>query len=142
MEPSPRPATRSYRDLEVWQRSYTLALDIYRQTQSFPAQERFGLVSQLRRAAVSVPANIAEGNVRRHRQEYVQFLHIAQGSAAEMDTLLRVSKDLGYLKDVVYTSLGQELEVIGRMLTRLIAALAVPHRSRITRPQPGQQAEQ
>jgi four helix bundle protein len=77
---------QSYRDLLVWQKGTALALEIYRVTQRFPSDERFGLTAQLRRAAVSVPSNIAEGQARRTTGEFIQFLSHAEGSLAEVDT--------------------------------------------------------
>jgi four helix bundle protein len=82
--------------LRVWQRGHQLALDVYRQTGWFPAQERFGIVAQVRRAAVSVTSNIAEGAKRRSQQDYARFLNIAEGSLAETESLLRLSKDLDF----------------------------------------------
>jgi four helix bundle protein len=81
--------TNDYRDLIVWQKSYALTLDIYKATKPFPKSESYGLTSQLRRASVSIPANIAEGNCRHSRGDYLQFLSIARGSAGELDTLTR-----------------------------------------------------
>jgi four helix bundle protein len=105
-----------FKDLKVWQRSHALVLDVYRLTESFPHEERFGLVSQLRRAAVSVPTNIAEGSKRRGSQEYARFLNIAEGSLAESEYLLLLSGDLGYLTPEVTEPLFAEIEEIARML--------------------------
>lgn len=85
------------KDLKVWQRSHALVLEIYRLTKSFPNDERLGIVSQLRRAAASVPTNIAEGAKRQGRQDYARFLNIAEGSLAETEYLVLLSRDLGYL---------------------------------------------
>jgi len=85
-----------FTDLKVWQRSHSLALAIYRLTKSFPSDEKFGLTSQLRRAAVSIPTNIAEGSKRKHNPEFARFLNIAEGSLAETEYLLLLSKDLGH----------------------------------------------
>jgi len=86
-----------YRDLKVWQRAYELTLGLYRTTKRFPKEETFGLTSQIRRAASSVPANIAEGYERNHRKEYLQLLFIANGSLGELDTYLLLARDIGYL---------------------------------------------
>jgi four helix bundle protein len=91
-------AIRNYRDLIVWQKGIELAKEIYRVTRTFPASERFGLTSQLERAAVSVPSNIAEGQSRRNSGEFRQFLFQALGSLAEVDTQLVLAHELGYLK--------------------------------------------
>ena len=88
---------QDYRELLVWQRSHKLVLELYRETQLFPAAERFGLTSQLRRAVLSVPTNIAEGARRASPREYANFLNIAQGSLSETEYLLLVSRDLGYI---------------------------------------------
>ncbi len=86
---------RSYRDLLIWQEGMVLAKQVYAMTRAFPADERFGLTAQMRRAAVSVPSNIAEGQARRGRKEFVQFLSHAEGSLAELDTQLMLAVDLG-----------------------------------------------
>jgi four helix bundle protein len=86
-----------FRDLIVWQRAYELTLTLYRTTKTFPKEETFGLTSQIRRAAASVPANIAEGYERNHRKEYLQFLFIAKGSLGELDTYLLLARDIGYM---------------------------------------------
>ena len=105
-----------FTDLQVWQKGHALALKLYTLSQSFPADERFGLTSQLRRAVVSVAANIAEGSKRRTRQEYARFLNMAEGSIAEVEYLLILARDLNYLTN---TSAGQsidEAEEVARML--------------------------
>ena len=87
---------RPHHDLKVWQQAMELARTIYDLTRGFPADERFGLIAQLRRAAVSVPSNIAEGCARGTKREFVQFLYIARGSLSELDTQLRLASDLGF----------------------------------------------
>ncbi len=89
-------AVKSYKDLLVWQKGITLVKEIYRLTQTFPDTEKFGLVSQMRRAAVSVPSNIAEGQCRHTRKEFIQFLSHSEGSVAELETQLVLSVELGY----------------------------------------------
>lgn len=87
---------RNYRDLAVWQRGIDIALAVYEVTKSFPADERFGLTSQLRRAAVSVPANIAEGHARSSTKDYLRYVAIAIGSLAETATFIELAGRLGY----------------------------------------------
>jgi len=96
---TPESAINSYRDLLVWQKGMALAKQVYALTRSFPEEEKFGLISQMRRAAVSVPSNIAEGQARQGRKEFVQFLSHAEGSLAELDTQLALSRELGYGKE-------------------------------------------
>jgi four helix bundle protein len=88
---------RDYRDLIVWQKSMLLATEIYRITRAYPRDERFGLVAQMRRAVVSIPSNIAEGQARHTTGEFIQFISHAEGSAAELDTQLELSIKLGFI---------------------------------------------
>jgi four helix bundle protein len=115
--------TKGFRKLLVWQRAYQLTLEIYKVTKQFPREETYGLVSQMQRAAVSVPANIAEGHDRNHRKEYLQFLHIAKGSLAEVETFLSLASDLGYLDKQLYTEIENRREETGKMLNGLIKSL-------------------
>ena len=108
-----------FSDLKVWQRSHALVLVIYAASDSFPAGERFGLTSQLRRAAASVPTNIAEGSKRRGRMDYARFLNIAEGSLAETEYLVILSRDLKYLDATSAGSLLAEIDEIARMLNVL-----------------------
>ena len=85
-----------FTDLKVWQRSHSLVLGVYKLTKSFPVEERFGLTAQVRRSAISIPANIAEGSKRRHNPEFARFLNIAEASLAETEYLLLLSRDLGH----------------------------------------------
>ena len=87
-----------FTELKVWQRSHQLVLAVYRLSKAFPADERYGLLSQLRRAVLSVPTNIAEGSKRQGRQDYARFLNISEGSLAETEYPLMVGRDLGYVK--------------------------------------------
>ena len=116
----------SYKGLIVYQKAYQLSLEIYRATKGFPPEELYGLVSQMRRSAVSIPCNIAEGSRRGHRKEYIQFLHIAQGSCGELETLLSLSKDLGFLAEFTFSSLYQAQDEISRLLRGLITSLSKP----------------
>ena len=108
-----------YTELKVWERSHALALAVYRQSASFPEQERFGLTAQLRRAAVSVPANIAEGSKRQGAQDFARFLNIAEGSLAETGYLLLLARDLGYLDAAAAKNLLAEVDEIAAMLHAL-----------------------
>jgi four helix bundle protein len=107
---------KDFRKLEIWQRSHSLALSIYGATRAFPKDELFGLTSQLRRAATSVPTNIAEGCGRDSDPELKRFLDIAHGSASELDSLLILSCDLGFLSREMHVPLAEELTQIKRMV--------------------------
>ena len=108
-----------FTELKVWQRGHKLALEVYRVTANFPSAERFGLISQLRRAAASIPTNIAEGSKRESNQEYARFLNIAEGSLAETEYLLMLSRDLGFLARDNADGLMKEITEIARMLNAL-----------------------
>jgi four helix bundle protein len=114
---------KSYSDLRVCQESYGLSLDVYRHTRVLPADEKYGLTSQLRRAAVSIPSNIAEGYGRRTSGEYLQSLHVAYGSVCELQTQLRLATDLGYLTPDHSKVLLSRTGSVERMLKALIRAL-------------------
>jgi four helix bundle protein len=101
-------------------------LEIYRVTNNFPKEELYGIVSQMRRSAISIPCNIAEGYRRGHRKEYIQFLHIAQGSCGELETLLSLSKDLEFLEGRTFNNLYQSQDEISRLLGGLIFSLSKP----------------
>jgi four helix bundle protein len=109
----------SFRDLKVWQASMTLVEEIYKVTTAFPAHERFGLTSQLRRAAVSVPSNIGEGKRRKRQKAYAYHLDIALGSQGELEVQLEIAKRVGFLADKDYLRLRAQIEEVGRMLNGL-----------------------
>lgn len=111
--------SRSYRDLEVWKRSIALVKDIYEATSQFPPAENFGLVQQIRRAAVSIPSNIAEGQFRNSTKEFRQFLSISLGSAAELETQLIIANQVNYLPFAEFNALLGNLEIIMKMLKKL-----------------------
>ncbi|MBI4780781.1 MAG: four helix bundle protein [Oscillatoriophycideae cyanobacterium NC_groundwater_1537_Pr4_S-0.65um_50_18] len=111
----------SYRDLEVWKVSMGLAKQVYQATEAMPKHEIYGLTSQIRRACVSEPANIAEGYGRNHCKEYIQFLGIANGSLKELETLLLLANSLNYIDDI--TELMSLCESAGRLLYRLRQSL-------------------
>jgi four helix bundle protein len=105
-----------FTDLKVWQRGHSLVLRVYRLTMALPDNEKYGLVSQLRRAAVSVPTNIAEGSKREGNQDFVRFLNIAEGSLAETEYLVMLSRDLDYVKPILVAPLLAEIKEVARML--------------------------
>ena len=114
---------RRYRDLLVWQKGIAWAEAVYAVTAHWPADERFGLTSQVRRAAVSIPSNIAEGCARRSTADFVRFLLIARGSLAEAETQLIIAQRLGYLTEAALSSLLDPADEISRMLAGLITKL-------------------
>jgi four helix bundle protein len=112
----------SYKDLEVWKRAMTLAESCYRSTAKFPRDAMYGLTSQIRRAAVSIPANMAEGYGRDQTGSFVQFLRIAQGSTRELETHLILAGRIGLLRADAQDSLLGECETVGKMLRSLIGS--------------------
>lgn len=114
---------RSYQDLEVWRFAVDWTEAVYRTTATWPGDERFGLISQVRRAAVSVASNIAEGAARRSTGEFLQFVGIVQGSLAEAETQLLIATRLGYLREPDHEALTEAANRISRMLASLASAL-------------------
>ena len=114
---------KSFKDLEIWKRGIALVEEIYEQTRSFPKEELYGLTSQLRRAAVSIPSNISEGFARFHNKEYRQFLYTSLGSCAELTTQLIIASRLKYLVDEKADKLLREIDEISRMTMVLIKKL-------------------
>lgn len=110
---------RPHEKLEVWKRAVDLVTRIYGVTKNFPSDERFGLTSQIRRAAVSIPANIAEGAARQSTKEFLQFISIAQGSASELETELLIANNLEYLDRSEFDGLMIEIDSVGRMMIGL-----------------------
>ena len=109
-----------YEDLIAWQQAYAIVIRIYEVTQNFPNDERYGLTQQVRRAAVSIPSNIAEGFGRYTRPDYLRFLDMARGSTYELQTQMRIARDLGYTND---TELMDKIEELERVLNGLIRSL-------------------
>jgi four helix bundle protein len=120
---SEKRQVRSYRDLIVWQKAMVMVRSIYELTKTFPADERFGLVAQMRRAAVSVPSNIAEGQARHTSREFAQFISHAEGSLAEVDTQLAPSGQLGFCKEHDLVIAFSQVEEIRKMLGSLRSRL-------------------
>lgn len=113
----------SYKELTVWKKSFELAIRVYKLTKKFPKSELYGLTSQLRRATFSIPSNIAEGYVRQHRPEYIQFLTIALGSAAETETQLLLAKELQFAHPKDFLEIESLLQEVMRMLFAQIRTL-------------------
>ena len=114
---------KNYRDLVVWQRAIELVPKIYNITRRLPKEELYALGDQIRRAAVSIPANISEGQARQHGKEFIQYLFIAKGSLAELRTLLIVAQKLGYISSETLQQLEEEMSLIARPLEGLLASL-------------------
>ena len=118
---------KSFKDLLVWQRGMALARVIYQITREFPSAEKFGLVSQMRRAAVSIPSNIAEGQARHSTGEFVQFISHAEGSLAESQTQLRLSVDLGFCEETEAHETLARMEELRKMVNGLRRKLVTRH---------------
>ena len=114
---------RDFRELRVWEKSHLLALDIYRATANFPKEETYGLTSQIRRSAVSIPTNIAEGCGRDSTAELLRFSHIAMGSSSELEYEIMLAHDLRLLDDSVYQQLAEDLIALRKMLNAYIQKL-------------------
>jgi four helix bundle protein len=114
---------KNYRELKVWQKSYELCLETYRITARFPKEERYGLTSQIRRAAVSIPSNIAEGYGRKTTLDYVRMLYISYGSVCELETQILLAGDLDLIEKDELATLQKDIAEIERMLKALIKSL-------------------
>jgi len=114
---------KTHKDLDVWKFAIDFVINIYKATAQFPSEEKFGLMSQLRRASVTIPSNIAEGAARNHPKEFIQFLYIALSSAAEIETQLIICKNLNLIDEQIIIKLLSELETIAKMLNGLINSI-------------------
>lgn len=108
---------KNFKELRVWQHSIKLVSDVCRFTRNFPNEEKYGLVSQMRRSAVSIPSNIAEGHMRTTGRDFKQFLAVARGSCSELETQAVIARELGYLSNELYEQLMQRIEEVGKMLS-------------------------
>ena len=115
---------KPHKNLEAWKQSMDLVVEIYKTTKEFPNQENYGITNQVRRAAVSVPSNIAEGAARQTKKEFANFLHVAQGSLSELDTPIEIASRLGYIDDRSRKSLEDRMQPIDKMITGLIRHLS------------------
>jgi four helix bundle protein len=120
-----KSVVRSYRDLVVWQNAIQLAKAVYKLTEKFPKQETYALADQIRRAAVSVPSNIAEGQARKAPADFKRFLHIALGSLAEVDTQLILAQEFGYISKEDVDALDVQIQELRKKLYALINSLPV-----------------
>lgn len=114
---------KDFRDLKVWEKAHALTLEVYRRTQDFPGEERYALTRQIRRCAVSIPTNIAEGCGRGSDAELARFLQIARGSASELEYTLLLARELGMLQEPAHEALVPRIAEVQRMLTALIKKL-------------------
>ena len=110
---------KNFRELKVWQKAYKLCLEVYRMTAIFPKDEKFGLTSQIRRAVVSIPSNIAEGYGRKTITDYIRFLYITYGSICELETQIMLSGDLDYIDNIIVKSMFNDINEVERMLKSL-----------------------
>ena len=110
----------TFRDLLIWQKSMDLVTEIYQLTKSFPKEELFGLTNQIRRSAVSIPSNIAEGCGRRTSKDTLQFLHIAKGSLFELETQLYISLDQNYIKEIEFNEMASQVLICKKLLNGFI----------------------
>ncbi|MFH2138740.1 MAG: four helix bundle protein [Candidatus Omnitrophota bacterium] len=114
---------RDYKKIKAYEVASKLVLFIYQATKNFPKDEMYGLTSQLRRAAVSIMANIAEGASRQHKKDYLNFLYIARGSMAEVECLIQLANELGYVEDLIFKNIENLFQSLARTLYGLISAV-------------------
>jgi four helix bundle protein len=115
---------KSFKDLKMWQKGMEIVRDVYSLTMDFPKEELYGLTAQMRRASISIPSNIAEGFKRYHNKEYAQFLHVVLGSAAELETQLLISNELGFLKsDKLLNDVLEKIDHLAKMTSSLLSKL-------------------
>lgn len=114
-----------YQNLRIWQKSVDLTVEIYELTKNFPNNERYGIVSQMQRASVSVPSNIAEGAIRQHKKEFINFLYIGLGSLSELNTQVIITQKIGYINDFQCEKLKEEIDEIGKQISGLINKLKI-----------------
>jgi four helix bundle protein len=117
---------KSFRDLKIWHKGIDMVKDIYQETRDFPKEEIYGLTSQIRRAAISIPSDIAEGHIRQYRAEFKQFLSVALGSLAELETQIMISKELNYISTEKTKNSIDKMSSLGKMIRSLIKELTNP----------------
>ena len=114
---------RNFRNLQIWTKSITLAKEIYLLTGKFPGSEKFGITSQIQRAAVSIASNIAEGTSRKSQNDFIRFLEMSLGSAYEVETQLVIAKEIGYLTNEQYNNQMVELTILQKQINQLISTI-------------------
>ncbi len=114
---------QNFKELLIWQKSMALVVLVYRVTREFPSDEKFGLTNQMRRCAVSIPSNISEGHMRTTNKDFRQFIAIARGSCAELETQARIAHELGFLSTPSFTKLDQNITEVAKMLSSFYAKL-------------------
>ncbi len=114
---------QTYRDLDIWKKGVEVVLEIYGVTRHFPKEESYGLIAQMRRSAISIPSNVAEGFRRFHNKEYKQFLYISSGSCGELETQVTIARKLNYIDGTQEANLLEKLDHTGRMMANLIKKL-------------------
>ena len=114
---------KTHKDLDAWKNAINLVLKVYQITEKFPKQEMYGLTNQIRRAAVSIPSNIAEGAARKYNKEFIQFLYVSQGSLSELETQLILSEKLEFISSEIFEDLDQDMKVIRSQISGLISYL-------------------
>jgi four helix bundle protein len=119
-----KKAVQNFRDLKIWRLGKELVVEVYKLTRPFPNEELYGLTTQMRRAAISIPSNISEGHSRRATKDYQRFLNIAAGSCAELETQVEISLELGYLKEALCGGIMEKIDYERRMLRKLIGKLS------------------
>jgi four helix bundle protein len=124
---------KPHKKLDLWKLAMELVIQAYKVTDRFPKDERFILTDQTRRAAISVPSNIAEGAARQTKKEFANYLHMAQGSLSELDTQLELARQLQYLDEHTWIGLDEHMDRIDKMISGLIRRQRSPHASRLTR---------
>ena len=117
---------KPHKQLDAWKLSMDLVIDVYRQTDSFPNREKYGLIDQIRRATISIPSNIAEGAARHTKKEFINYLYIAQGSLSELDTQVELAAHLNYLDGKSQNALDEKMRRIDKLITGLIRHLSKP----------------
>jgi len=110
----------SFKDLEAWKEGHKLVLNVYKITKKFPKEERFGIIDQMRRAAVSITSNIVEGFTRQSYKEKLQFYYMSKGSLVELYNQIIISKDIGYIINKDFTQIENQVNIVGKLLTGLI----------------------
>lgn len=118
---------KSYKELLIWQKGIALVKEVYKLTKKFPRTEKFGLISQIHRSAISIPSNIAEGQARQHSKEFRQFLFMALGSLAELDTQLNIALELNYINQDELAIIDEKVTEIRRMIRGLLSKLTTGH---------------